>query len=433
MDTATVSKIKDELTTVRGDAAKSWEAFDEYRKNAAKEGIDFTKDKESFEKGEELHKDYATKAQRAAELEEMLVKSVSMLSSDDRRPLEGLKGGAHELDDPARGRGTERKSIGAVFVESEEFKTAVGDGVLEHASFKTGRVTALERGEVKALVTGLSDTGAGAFVQNDRQGFYGLLVQQPRILSLITNGETDSDTVEYVKQTSFTNAAAETAEATSVSDGTKPESAMAFAVVTALVRTIAHWIPVTKRALNDAAGLRTLIDSQMIDGVRQRLEAQVINGNGTGENLRGILNTVGIGSVAVGVAPDQRLDAIHRAITTVRLAFIEPNAVGLHPSDFEDIRLMKDANGNYLYGPPSQAGPSTVWGLPTTVTTGFPAGTGLVGKFDEAILWNREGISLAASDSHADFFIKNLVAILAEGRWAFGVPRPGAFCAVTGI
>lgn len=431
MDTQTVNGIKSELETVRAEAGTAWGAFDEYRSKAKDEGIDFAKDKDAFEKGEELHKVYAEKAQTARELEDRLVKAIGMLSTDDRRPLEDVKGGQHELD---RGRGgAERKSLGAVYTESKEFKDAVGDGVMDNAGFKTGRVEAIPRAEVKALITGLTDTSGGAFVVNDRQGYYGLLTQAPRILALITTGETDSDTVEFVKQTSFTNAAAETAEATTVSDGAKPESAMAFAVVQALVRTIAHWIPVTKRALNDAAGIRTLIDSQMVDGVRQRLESQVVNGNGAGENLRGILNTVGIGSVAVGASPDQRLDAIHRAITTVRLAFIEPNAVGLHPQDFEDIRLMKNANGDYLYGSPAQAGPSTVWGLPTAVTTAFPSGTGLVGKFDEAILWMREGVSLAATDSHSDFFIRNLVAILAEARAAFGVPRPGAFCAVTGL
>lgn len=432
MDQQTVTKIKSELDSTRAEASKAWQAFDEFRKNAASEGVDFTKNADAFSKGEELHKTYATHADRASELETMLVKSIGMLAEGER-PLDGVHGGSHELGGKRDGGDQERKSFGKMFVDSDEFKSAVGDGVLEHGSFKMGKVAVTDADGAKALITGLSDTSAGAFVVNDRQGYYGLLFQQPTVLQAITTGSTDSDTVEYVKQTSFTNAAAETAEATTVADGAKPESAMAFAVVQALVRTLAHWIPVTKRALNDAAGLRTLIDSQMIDGLRQRLEAQVINGNGTGENLRGILNTVGIGSVAVGVAPDQRLDAIHRAITTVRLAFIEPNGVGLHPSDFEDIRLMKNANGDYLYGSPAQAGPSTVWGLPTLVTTAFPSGTGLVGKYDEAILWNREGISLAATDSHSDFFIRNLVAILAEMRAAFGVPRPGAFCAVTGI
>jgi HK97 family phage major capsid protein len=418
MDQATVSKVKDELTAVRGEAAVAWKAFDEYREHTAKENIDVTKDKTAFEKGEELHRAYAEKAQRAAELETMLVKSIEMLGADAPRPLEGIKGGGDELE----GSRGERKRL-----------PSMGEKFMDRGKVEVSPVKVLDREHAKALITGLSDTSAGAFVTADRQGFYGLLLQTPVVLDLITTGETDSDTVEYVKQTSFTNAAAETAEATSLSDGSKPESAMAFAVVQALVRTIAHWIPVTKRALNDAAGLRTLIDSQMREGVRQRLEAQVINGNGTGENLRGILNTTGIGTVAVGASPDQRLDAIHRAITTVRLAFIEPNAVALHPQDFEDIRLMKNANGDYLYGSPAQAGPTTIWGLPSAVTTNVPNGTGIVGKFNEAILWMREGIALAASDSHADFFIKNLVAILAEARAAFGIPRPAAFCAVTGI
>jgi HK97 family phage major capsid protein len=86
-----------------------------------------------------------------------------------------------------------------------------------------------------------------------------------------------------------------------------------------------------------------------------------------------------------------------------------------------------------LFGGPQVGGTLTLWGVPVITTPLIAAGTALVGDFKQAILWAREGVTVTASTEHADFFIKNLVAVLAEGRWAFGVPRPAAFCKVTGL
>jgi HK97 family phage major capsid protein len=72
-----------------------------------------------------------------------------------------------------------------------------------------------------------------------------------------------------------------------------------------------------------------------------------------------------------------------------------------------------------------------MWGLPVAVTTSCPDDTALVGDFTKAVLWLREGAQVLATDSHSDFFIKNLVALLAEMRAAFGVLMPTAFCRVT--
>jgi HK97 family phage major capsid protein len=157
----------------------------------------------------------------------------------------------------------------------------------------------------------------------------------------------------------------------------------------------------------------------------------MISGDGTGENLRGILNTSGIQSQDGTGMPSA--EAILRGITKVRLAFLEPNAVLMHPNDYMQARLATDANGNYILGPPNLPGPAQAWGLPIVQSTVVTEGTAIVGKWDEAVLWVREGASISASDSHSDFFVRNMVAVLGEGRFAFGVPRPAAFCQVTAV
>ncbi len=105
----------------------------------------------------------------------------------------------------------------------------------------------------------------------------------------------------------------------------------------------------------------------------------------------------------------------------------------MHPTTWEKLRLSKTADGNYYWGGPALSGLSTVWGFPAVVSTIFPPGTAVVADWRKATLWLREGLTVAASDSHADFFIRNMVAILAEMRGAFTVRRPDAFAEVTGL
>jgi hypothetical protein len=173
----------------------------------------------------------------------------------------------------------------------------------------------------------------GAFIVPDRQpGLIPLALRPLVVRNLVTVGDTNVDIVEWVKENSFTNAAAETAEATSTATGgTKPESGIDYAVVQSTVKTIAHWIPATKRALSDVGQLRTLIDQRLQDGINLRLDSQMVNGDATGENLRGILNTSGVLTQARGA--DSGMDAVLKAITKIRLQFLEPTAILMHPTD----------------------------------------------------------------------------------------------------
>lgn len=425
-------QIKAELDAKRKAAADAWQEFSTLRQKGIDDGVDFAKDTARFDELHEKNAEYSAIASEVEQLEARWAQAVDM---------EGGK--APELQ-PSE---TEQRAAdagiwtpGLRVVQNETYKQLAESGALTKQSgvdippievYNRDEAKAMIQG--KALITGVSDTSGGSFITNDRQGYYPGLLRPTMVRNLVTVGQTDSDLVEWVKENSFTNAAAEVVEATDTAGtGLKPESAIDFAVVQSAVRTIAHWIPATKRALSDAGQLRTIIDQRLNDGVELRLDAQMIVGNGAGENLRGILNTSGIATVAKGGA-EPAVEAILRAITAVRLAFMEPSAILLHPNDYVEMRLTKDANGNYIMGPPNLPGPDQLWGVPVVQSSAITQNTGLVGKFDEAILWVREGITVSATDSHADFFTHNLVAILAEGRFAFGVPRPAAFCSVTGI
>lgn len=320
------------------------------------------------------------------------------------------------------------KSLGAHFTESAEYK-ALLDTAPNGRFGKDHRVQSRPVG-FKTLVTGGSDTSAGAFVQNDFQGLRVGLTAFERPLTLrdvVTAGTTDSDTVEYVRMTGVTNAAAPVAEATATAgtSGTKPESGLTAAKITTPVKTIAHWIPLTKRALSDAAQVRTLIDAFLAYGLEEELEDQMISGDNTGENFEGLANVSGIQTQAWDT---NLLTTLRKAKTKVRtVGRSVANAYLLNPADLETVDLLQDNEGRYYFGGPSGDGTHPLWNLPVIDTEAVPAGTGYVGDFRKAILWDREQASITMTDSHADFFIRNMVAVLAEMRAAFGVIQPNAF------
>lgn len=355
------------------------------------------------------------------------------------------------------------KTFGEMFVESEGYKDFVGrfakNGSIpnavknvQSAPVKLGGKVHDATADTKALLTGLSSTSAGALVVNDRYGPTVDLIgeRELTVYDLVTKGSTDSDTVEYVRITGKTNNAATVAEATTAAlptqdgstgplvnaagGGYKPESALALEVVSTTVKTLAHWIPVTKRAIADAGQIRTLIDAFLRYGLNEELEDQMLAGNGSGENFTGILNSSPQTTGSAGTDIDAIVDAIKKVRVTGRR---RPNAVVFHPNDWfsTGFLLAKDSNGNYILGDPraSVEQLNQIWGLQVVVTEAMTENTALVGDFRQAVLWEREGIDVLVSDQHADFFTRNLLAILAEMRAAFGVLDPEAFCTVTAV
>ncbi|RAN92654.1 Major capsid protein [Micromonospora saelicesensis] len=352
--------------------------------------------------------------------------------------------GAKERNQPTDGLWTPRKgeTIGQAFVKSNQYKSLLSEA--NGGTFgKNQRVHSAPFG-AKALVTGLSDTSAGALVVNDNIGLQvGLeAFQRPlKIRDLVTNGNTTSDAIEYVRVTSTTNAAAPVAEATSAAlptqngstgplinnagGGYKPESALALAKVSTTVKTIAHWIPATKRALADAGQVRTLIDQFLRYGLEEELEDQMVNGDGTGENFEGLNTVSGTQSQAYDT---DILTTLRKAKTKVRTVGRSiATAYVMNPADWEKVDLLQDNEARYYFGGPMREGQPTVWGLPVVESEAVAEGAPWVGAWRKAVLWDREQATVQATDSHADFFIRNLVAILGEMRAGFGIIQPNAF------
>jgi len=241
-------------------------------------------------------------------------------------------------------------------------------------------------------------------------------------------GTTDQIAIVYMEETTFTNNAAETAEG-----GQYPENALAFTEKSSAVRKVAAFLPVTDELMADVSGMRSYVDQRLTYMVQAREDSQLLVGNGTPPNLRGLLNVVGIQTQPRGA--DTAQDAVFKAITNVQaVGFANPSAVMIHPTDWQGIRLAKTSTGDYIWGHPAIPGPTTLWGLPVIVTTAITQGTAVVADFRGfTMIFRKQGLAVSVSNSHSDFFIKGLLAIRAEERLALVVFRPKAVCTITGL
>lgn len=279
--------------------------------------------------------------------------------------------------------------------------------------------------EVKTLLT-LSDATPQAMRLPRIEPFP---VERRTVADLMMQGTIDRGTLEYFEETTFTNAAVEVAEGAA-----KPEAALDWTLRTEALSKIAVWIPATSEALADISFLRSTIENRLVFMIRRREETQLLNGNGIPPNLSGITNRSGLQTQAKGTDPTP--DAILKAANLIRVnSFYEPDALVMHPLDMQDIRLLRTADGIYIFGSPTD--PYTalrLWGLEVRETTAQTQNTAIVGAFGTAAqVFRRSGITITVSTEHASYFIENKVAILAEERLGLAVYRPNAFATVTGI
>lgn len=341
--------------------------------------------------------------------------------ADIQRAYENAKA-AEGKGHPLPQRVTERDAV----VEADqdfasEVKAAVGSG-----GFMALKTRAFEF-DVAPQAT-LFKTSAGWTPETTRTGRFVDKETRPiQLIDVIPQGATSQSAVVYMKEVTFTNAATEIAEAEAF-----PESTLKVEEASSTVRKIATFIPVTDEQLEDEPMARGYLNRRLPFMVRQRLDGQIAVGGGTGSDLSGLVTQAGKEQAKGG---DSVIDTIHKAKTKVTLeGRATASHVVIHPNDWQEIRLATTEDGIYLWGPPMDAGPERVWGLPVVQADSLTEGTAIVADLlAHTELVMRRGIEVKVSDSHEDYFVKGKQALRADLRAAFVVYRPNALVKVTGI
>ena len=334
------------------------------------------------------------------------------------------------VNHPVSGDGSDGVgSVGALFAANEEIRRFIASG--GHRASGAWRTPAVDvpYGGLFATTLTESPTSGGKLVVPDyRPGIVATATRPIVVMDLLIPGTTNSNSVTVMVETTFTNAAAAVAEGIA-----KPESALVFDQVAEPVLKVAHWLPVTEELLEDAPAISSYIDGRLRLGVQLAEDDQILNGNGTLPNYRGLLLRATAPTITQG-AGENIMDAIKRQITQIATtAFVEPSGLVMHPSDVAAVQSSKTSTGDYYgAGPFGPVTAPSLWNLPIAVTPAIAAKTVLVGAFSTmAQFFRKGGIRVEASNSHQDFFIKNLVAIRAEERGALACYRPAAFGKVT--
>jgi len=317
-------------------------------------------------------------------------------------------------------------SLGAQFTASEAFE------FIRAGHARGGHWTTPSVDLLAATLTEDVASGGKLLVPQYVSGIQTPAYMPPTVMDLLAQGSTDAASIVYMVEKTATNAAAPVAEG-----GLKPESALTFDSVTDAVKKIATWLPVSEEMLADVAQIESYINNRLQQFVLLALENQIINGDGIGPNLLGIVNRPGLAPDVVRGTTELNAMAIYRQIVEIMAtSFLMPDGVVLSPRAWASTVTAQNAQGVF-YGPGMFSGlPSpSLWGLPVAISNQLEAQTdGLVGAFKQAAqLWKRSAITVQASNSHADYFVRNLVAIRAEQRAALAVYRPAAFGLVTGL
>jgi HK97 family phage major capsid protein len=335
--------------------------------------------------------------------------------------MNGLKATVADLEQKMARRGDaerepEMKSAGAQFVEADEVKS-----MLEQGERWRGHLQL----EVKAITTASSggqSVGSSLVPAQRVPGIIEIPRRRMTIRNLLAQGRMTSGSIEYAKENVVTNNAATVAEG-----ALKPESNITYTMASTTAKVIAHWIPASKQILSDAPMLMSMIDSRLRYGLEQVEETQILMGDGTGQNLLGLMPQATAYAAPITIADATRIDTLRLAALQAALAEYEADGYVMHPSDWAAIELTKDTTGQYIIGNPQGTIAPTLWGLPVVATQAMTVNNFLTGSFRMAAqIWDRWDATVLISTEDRDNFVKNMVTVLAEERLALTVYRPAA-------
>ena len=337
-------------------------------------------------------------------LSEQFAQMQADLTAIAQKSSEGAKGGEEIA-----------LTAGEEFVKSEGFKQLVA-GQRERV-----------RIDVKSSVSDIMVkntviSGTGTTFPMQRPGVISGDFAPVTIRSLFRAIPVTTSSVKSLREDAWTNSAAEVSQGAA-----KPESDLTFEEYDVTIQTVAHWIKVTNQLLADAPAIVQYIDTRLRDGLAQRIDAQLLNGNGTSPNLSGLTDS-GNFTVYTPTSSDLLVDAINRAKYMLWAKGYQPDTVIVNPQDWGEMERTREGNGSgmYLYGLPGMPASMNPFGVRIVLSANMTVGNFWIGNIAQAaVLYERSGAVVEMGYVNDDF-AKNLVTIRAEERLGLGVEKPSA-------
>lgn len=314
------------------------------------------------------------------------------------------------------GSGDQMKSLGQRFVEDEGVKSFLDQNP------SSGKAQVL----VKATLTSLTTPAAGSVgdgIAPDRlAGIQEIPQRRMTVRDLLMPGTTESNSIQYVQETGFTNNADVVAEG-----GARPQSDIQMELITEGVKTIGHHFKASREVLNDIPQLRSLIDGRLRYGVAYKEEQQLLNGDGTGNNLNGLVPNATAYAAPGGLVAENLIDNLRFAALQAVLAEYPSTGYVLNPIDWAAIETLKDGDGRYIIGQPQGDAPARLWRLPVVLTPAIAVDRFLTGAFNMgAQIFDREQTRVETGYVNEDF-TNGLVTIVGDERVMLAIYRPEAF------
>jgi len=250
-----------------------------------------------------------------------------------------------------------------------------------------------------------------------------------RMRDLLASRPTQAQVIDFVSVASaLSDAAIQSPEGSA-----KSENALTFTSASRKVVTVATWLPCTRQILADWGELEGFIRTGLAYYVAKETDDLLVNGNGAGETIRGLLvdatsfNTALLPAAAQGWT---LIDILGWAAAQIAIADeVPPTFALLDPQDLWEVRMTKDSQGRYILGDPWSSGPPQLFGMLLVGSNVIAQGTFLIGSGNAACaeVRSRMEIEIAVGEQHSTYFTSNLVAIRAEERLCLVTKRGGSF------
>lgn len=314
----------------------------------------------------------------------------------------------------------EAKSVGESFVADKAYTDFVSG-----AATSARAVITLDKGDSTPTKVGTSGPAATSLAPSFYAGVFGTPNVPQKIEPLIPHIAVTTDSVDYVT-------VADTIGATGVAEAGKiPESTFTPTLAKANVVNVAHYTKITKQLADDAPALAAYINTKMLYGLQNKVENQIVNGDGTAPQLKGLLADGSFTDASAQLTGAKNLfDLLLLLQGVAETAAYEPEALVLNPMTWAQLAMEKDSRGRYLLDGPGLAVNKSVWGIPVVTSSAVPAGKFIFGNFTQTVtIYDRQQVAVEMTGTNEDDFTHYLYTIRASRRLALAVEVPAGIFA----